>query len=271
MIMAPPVRTDGELNERLLAEMRLASLAIRGGLGIALLIPVIWALTLLGPFVAIGVWVIGSAVLMVLPGLVTKRWLRDKLVFTTDPRLADGAIRLGQATGLRIPPCVVTSGANSALAQVVSEWPAYDVLVINHDVVTQWPRDEVFAILCHEASHVKHHDVLKRRIIGAGLALLLALALGLLVSGVFPSLAAVSPWIPAVILGTIGAPTHGVVLALMTRHQERRADAFAVETAGKAAVLAALARTQHTRQSLKAGLLSTHDDYTARVAHVERL
>lgn len=262
-------------NDRLIARIVSLSSISRGGSGLLLLIPIIWAGSVAGLTASLAVWACGTATFILLPGVVTRWFLHAKLEPSTDPRIADAVQRLRDTTGLEIRTCVTTHGLvedpKAMVCYVLSEWPSEHILIVNASVLEELTPDELFAIVCHEAAHMKHRDLLQARFAGPLLAVFLTMPLGLFFLYVGPALAQLRPWLPSVLFGMLLALTHGVVFKALIRHQERRADAFAVRWAGKKAVLDALARTLQNERPMPRGLLATHDSYNQRVASVERL
>jgi STE24 endopeptidase len=154
-------------------------------------------------------------------------------------RVAEVAIRAG------VPVSAIqewrTDDDSPAVAMVAGLGPGRRVLLAT-DVVRHWSDDEVTVVVAHELAHHVHHDLLRATLLNAAI-----LGGGLLVSD------AVVGWIGrslgivggAGVADPAGLPLVGLIVWLVwlgatplrhaqSRHQERRADRFALATTGHA-------------------------------------
>ncbi len=214
-----------------------------------LLLPVVWAvgggLVLSVQFAGPAWWAL-AGVLMALALLVATRiapWVLGRLGAVRPlnrpalaARVTDVAVRAG------VPVSAIqewrTDDDSPAVAMVAGMGSGRRVLLAT-EVVRHWSDDEVTVVVAHELAHHVHHDLLRATLLNAGV-----ICAGLLTShaavgwaGGGPGGAGVSD--PAVL------PLVGLIVWLVwwvatplrhaqSRHQERRADRFALATTGRA-------------------------------------
>lgn len=105
-----------------------------------------------------------------------------------------------------------------------------DVLILGRAAGESLSRQELVAVLCHEAAHVRFRHVRKRRVF-LMLGLVTAMTTTYAVWRTMPGLWR-SGWVPLIVISGLCMIPRGLYEAFVIRRQEREADIFAAKVAG---------------------------------------
>jgi len=268
----------GELRGRALAALLLMPVVWAAGVGLGLSVqlagPAWWAIA--GVLMATALLAATQLAPWVLGRLGAVRPLNRPALAA---RVADVAVRAG------VPVSAIqewrTDDDSPAVAMVAGIGPGRRVLLATH-VVRHWSDDEVTVVVAHELAHHVHHDLLRSTLLNAGV-----ICAGLLMSHAAVGWVGRGPW-AAGVSDPAALPLTGLIVALVwwvatplryaqSRHQERRADRFALATTGQAEAFVTAIRRASARHlaedrpsAVTRWLFNRHPSVTERLALADR-
>ena len=211
-------------------------------LGFALLAVVMWASPRPWRLAAVLLVVIGSPLLLVPFWAYTYERLLSWWEVTRLPdALLDGLETLRDRIGFTFDGilCLEATFGGGRVCQVVTR-PGGSTLVVSEPLAAELTMEQLFAVLAHEAAHIRLHH-LRRKLLWGTLAGAVA------VSAAVAAQIAIAPFVPRsldfagvlVVVLPLGI-LRGLYDTFVVRRHEAEADEFAVEVAGAAPLLGAL-------------------------------